>query len=46
MANPAEYHLKLLIGDLAARLAIVLAENERLAEENAVLKAEAEKSKT
>ncbi len=39
MANPADYHLKLLIGDLAARLAIVLAENERLQEELSSAKA-------
>ncbi len=39
MANPADYHLKLIIGDLTARLAIVLAENERLQEELAAAKA-------
>ncbi len=33
MANTPEFHLKLIIGDLTTRLAIVLAENERLQEE-------------
>ncbi len=33
MANQADYHLKLIIGDMTAKLAIVLAENEALREE-------------
>ncbi len=41
MANPADYHLKLLIGDLAARLAIVIAENEQLKEALTIAKADA-----
>jgi len=33
MAHTPDYHLKLMIGDLNTKLAIVLAENEMLREE-------------
>jgi len=33
MAQPPDYHLKLLIGDLTAQIAILRAENERLREQ-------------
>lgn len=37
MANGPDYHIKLLIGDLAGRLALVLAENEALREQLAAV---------
>jgi len=40
MAQPAEFHLKLLIGDLALQLAIVRAELERAKEELAAQQSE------
>ena len=43
MAHEPDYHLKLIVGDLTTRLAILLAENERLQEELAALKAKAPK---
>ena len=43
MANTPEHHVKLIIGDIAGRLAMALAEIERLQEELAALKAKAPK---